>query len=306
MFKRIVLSVLLIGGIVTLLVVIFKINLQQATTTESQTDLVEIIRSSDNESKASLNPKTLKAESSELEQPMVRESQQHTVMLPENWVEVSGYNAIRRFVEIEDQAVEAVNSDYLSYDLDTLLTLAEQGDGLAQLYYAMNVKSSNPEQALQWYEKAAISTGYTAIVEKIALAHYQKSHQIALELEASESKQSEAYIHLQKQYQEAFIQSKTWLNYGAKRGDPLIADLNEALTPNVKYLTHKALDEANIEAKGSLLYQSIIEKRNRLGLPDLPLFKAPGLSQLEVWMDSQEETDSATPTLDLNRDSIPL
>ncbi|WP_444995605.1 hypothetical protein [Aliikangiella sp. IMCC44359] len=300
MFKRIILSVLLIGGIVALSVAILKINLQQATTAESQTNLVGITRLPENESKASRNPKALKAALSELEQPVVRGSQQYTEMLPENWVEVSGYNAIRQFVEIEDQAVEAVNSDYLSYDLDTLLTLAEQGDGLAQLYYAMNVKSSNPKQALQWYEKAAISTGYTAIVEKIALAHYQKAYQIALELEASDSEQSEAYTHLQKQYQEAFIQSKTWLNYGTKRGDPLIADLNDALTPNVKYLTHKALDEANIEAKGSLLYQSIIEKRNSLGLPDLPLFKAPGLSQLEAWMDTQEETDSAASTLEFN------
>ncbi len=168
---------------ISIIVVLFYVGMRQNLTGDSQGDSVEeialpndIVRSSSIAAKPKLG-------SVELQPLEVDDSQEPTSISAETWAKANGYDAIRQFVEIEDQDVEAIYSDYLSYDLDTLLALANQGDGLAQLYYAKNIENTDREQALHWYEKAAVSTGYTAIVEKIIFAHYDNASQIALELD---------------------------------------------------------------------------------------------------------------------------
>ena len=115
----------------------------------------------------------------------------------------------------------------------------------------------------------------------------------------TEDDQDELSSTLQESYQEAFIKAKTWLAYGTKRGDPLITDLSEELKPNADYLNEEVLAEADIETRGDALLQSIIDKRIDLGLPELRLFAAPTLSQIDTWQDIQEEAVDES-TLELN------
>lgn len=233
----------------------------------------------------------IKNESTPIENQGTDELPQIDLMTPKNWIETNGYHILDQFVEVEDQSVKAIHSDYLSYDLETLLALAEQGDGLGQLYYAMNIRNEDLEQAIYWYEQAAINTGYTAVIQKTALAYYQTAEKIAFELKSINDQQSESFANLQMDYQESFIKAKTWLSYGIQRGDPLIVNLSNALSPNTNYLSDEDLNNIDIATKANALGKAISEKRKQAGLPELPTIVAPNLSKIEDWLSMQEEPD---------------
>ena len=184
----------------------------------------------------------------------------------QQWLDSRGYLILRNYSEYDEGLITDSRSNYQSYDAQTMLALAQQGDSIAQYYYGLNISFDQPDDAHYWLKEAVINGGYSATVYSIVELYAAQIDELEENMELLEFSDEHTQARwqlLENKHTEYSEKYYAWLLWGKKTNDPILIELGE----ESELLQFSDAKQNELLAISSQLHVQIAKVREERGFP---------------------------------------